>query len=204
MKTLAALLCFAASLTPCRAADPNMTQQERDQVIQLLKDSQAEFVNAVSSLSDEQWKWKPAPNRWSVAEVSEHILLAEGMLFAKVQEALASPPNPDWEKKTAGKTEFILKVMAPRMGKAQAPEEIQPRGNLTRAEIMSRFAEVRANTMQFAQQTQIALKEHTAEHPFPVFGTLNAYQWLIYIPLHNMRHDKQIEEVKSTPGFPAR
>jgi DinB family protein len=181
-----------------------MTQQERDQVIQLLKDSQTEFVQAVSSLSDDQFKWKPAPNRWSVAEVSEHILLAEGMLFAKVQEALAGPPNPDWDKKTAGKTEFILKVMAPRMGKAQAPEEIQPRGNLTRAEIMSRFAEVRANTLQFAERTEVALKEHTAEHPFPVFGTLNAYQWLIYIPLHNMRHDKQIEEVKSTPGFPAK
>lgn len=207
MKTPTTLLCLAAAISlssPVHAADPNMTQQERDQVIQLLKDSQTEFVQAVSSLSDDQFKWKPAPNRWSVAEVSEHILLAEGMLFAKVQEALAGPPNPEWDKKTAGKTEFILKVMAPRMGKAQAPEEIQPRGNLTRAEIMSRFAEVRANTLQFAEHTQVALKEHTAEHPFPVFGTLNAHQWLIYIPLHNMRHDKQIEEVKSTPGFPAK
>jgi hypothetical protein len=207
MKIVTTLLCLAATLSlagPLRAADANMTQQERDQVIQLLKDSQTEFVQAVTNLSDEQWKWKPAPNRWSVAEVSEHILLGEGMLFAKMQEALASAPNPDWEKKTAGKTEFILKVMAPRLGKAQAPEDIQPRGNLTRAEIMSRFAEVRANTLQFAEQTQIALKEHTSEHPFPVFGTLNAYQWLIYIPLHNMRHDKQIEEVKSTPGFPAK
>jgi len=26
----------------------------------------------------------------------------------------------------------------------------------------------------------------------------------MYIPLHNMRHDKQIEEVKSTPGFPGK
>ena len=204
MKTLAALLCLSASLPLCRAADANITQQERNQAIQLLKDSQTEFVQAVSNLSDEQWKWKPAPDRWSVAEVSEHILLAEGMIFSKLQEALDNPPNPDWEKKTAGKTEFILKVMAPRMGKAQAPEEIQPRGNLTREQILSRFAEVRANTLQFAQQTQVALKEHTSEHPFPVFGTLNAYQWLIYIPLHNMRHDKQIEEVKSTPGFPAK
>ena len=207
MKIVTTLLCLAATLSlagPLRAADANMTQQERDQVIQLLKDSQTEFVQAVTNLSDEQWKWKPAPNRWSVAEVSEHILLGEGMLFAKMQEALASPPNSEWEKKTAGKTEFILKVMAPRLGKAQAPEDIQPRGNLTRAEIMNRFAEVRSNTLQFAEQTQVALKEHTSEHPFPVFGTLNAYQWLIYIPLHNMRHDKQIEEVKSTPGFPAK
>ena len=207
MKILTTSLCLVSALCltgPLLAAEANMTQQEHDQVIQLLKDSRTEFVQAVTNLSDEQWKWKPAPNRWSVAEVSEHILLGDGMLFAKMQEALASAPNPDWEKKTAGKTEFILKVMAPRLGKAQAPEDIQPRGNLTRAEIMNRFAEVRSNTLQFAEQTQIALKEHTSEHPFPVFGTLNAYQWLIYIPLHNMRHDKQIEEVKSTPGFPAK
>jgi hypothetical protein len=208
MKIPVLTLCLATTVLalprPARAADPNMSQQERDQIVQLLKDSQAEFVQAVSSLSDEQWKWKPTPARWSVAEVSEHILLAEGLLFAKMQEALANPPKPDWEKKTAGKTEFILKVMAPRLGKAQAPEDIQPRGNLTREEIMTRFAQVRANTLQFAQETKVALKEHTSEHPFPIFNTLNAYQWLIYIPLHNQRHDKQIEEVKSTPGFPGK
>jgi hypothetical protein len=48
----------------------------------------------------------------------------------------------------------------------------------------------------------VPLKEHTVDHPFPIFGTLNAYQWLIYIPLHNMRHDQQIAEVKASPGFP--
>jgi hypothetical protein len=29
---------------------------------------------------------------------------------------------------------------------------------------------------------------------------LNGYHWLIYAPLHMMRHDKQIAEVKATPG----
>ena len=31
---------------------------------------------------------------------------------------------------------------------------------------------------------------------------LNGYQWLIYAPLHTMRHDKQIAEVKATPEYP--
>jgi hypothetical protein len=35
-----------------------------------------------------------------------------------------------------------------------------------------------------------------------VFNTLNAYQWLIYIPLHNFRHNRQIEEVMANPNFP--
>jgi hypothetical protein len=48
------------------------------------------------------------------------------------------------------------------------------------------------------------LKEHNSDHPFPVFKTLNAYQWLLYIPLHNLRHDQQIAEVKATPGYPSK
>jgi hypothetical protein len=199
MKTLT-LVLFAACLLP--AQDANMTPQERANVIQLLNDSRKEMIDAVKDLTDEQWKWKPAPDRWSVGEVAEHIVLAEGSLFGRMQVALDSPPNPDWEKKTAGKTELILKVMAPRLGKAQAPEAIVPQGKLTRAEVMARFDEVRGRTLRFAEETRVALKEHTSEHPFPIFGTLNAYQWLIYIPLHNMRHDKQIEEVKGTEGFP--
>ena len=46
------------------------------------------------------------------------------------------------------------------------------------------------------------MKDHTTEHPFPVFNTLNAYQWLVYIPMHNLRHDLQIAEVKASPGYP--
>jgi len=199
MKPAVIALALASVL---HAADPHMTAQERTQLIQNLKDGRKEFVDAVSSLTDEQWKWKPTPERWSVGEVAEHILLAEGSLWAKMQDALKNPADPDWEKKTAGKTELLLRVMAPRLGKAQAPEEIVPSGKMARAEIMSGFAQARAQTLRFAEETQLPLKEHIAPHPFPIFNPLNAYQWVLYIPLHNMRHDKQIEEVKATPGFP--
>jgi hypothetical protein len=40
------------------------------------------------------------------------------------------------------------------------------------------------------------------KHPFPVFRTLNAYQWLLLIAHHLKRHNRQIEEVKATPGYP--
>jgi len=202
MRIAAVALFLAPALLP--AADAHMTPQERTQLVQYLKDSQKEFLAAVSNLSDEQWKWKPAPERWSVGECAEHILLSEGALFSKMEEALKNPASEDWEAKTGPKTAIILQVMAPRLGKAQAPEEIQPSGKMPRAEIMSKYAEVRGRTLKFAEETQVALKEHVAPHPFPIFNPLNAYQWILYIPLHNMRHDKQIEEVKATAGFPAK
>jgi hypothetical protein len=73
---------------------------------------------------------------------------------------------------------------------------------MSREEVIQRYKDQRARAIQFAEETQVALKEHTVDHPFPVFGTLNAYQWLIYVPLHNMRHNQQIAEVKASPGFP--
>ena len=181
-----------------------MSELQRDQAVKWLHESQKEFMDLVTPLSDEQWKWKPSPERWSVGECAEHIMLSETLLFSKVQDALAHDPNPDWEKKTAGKTDFLLKVMAPRLGKAVAPEPIQPHSIVARAEVMSQFAEVRAKTLEFATTSKAPLNDHTSEHPFPVFNTLSAYQWLIYIPLHNERHDKQIQEVMATPGFPAK
>ena len=73
---------------------------------------------------------------------------------------------------------------------------------MSRADIMTLLKDGRAKSLKFIETTDLPLKAHTLDHPFPVFGTLNAYQWLIYIPLHNMRHDQQIAEVKASPGFP--
>jgi uncharacterized damage-inducible protein DinB len=184
------------------AADAHMTTEERTKVLHWLDESRQEFLASIDGVSEEQWKWKPAPERWSVGETAEHIVLAEAMLFENVRKAMSSPANPAWEEQTKGKTEFIVKVMAPRLGKAQAPEPIVPRNGLTQAQVRERFEQQRAEIVKFTSDTNLALKEHTVVHPFPVFGTLNAYQWLIYVPLHTQRHDKQIAEVKATAGYP--
>ena len=200
---LLALTALLATL-PLLAADPHMTDAERTQVLKWLNESHDEFFSSIQGLSDAQWKWKPAPARWSVGETAEHIVLAEAMLFDNAQKAMSEPPNPNWEEQTKGKTEFIIRVMPSRQGKAVAPEPIVPRQGLTYAQVKERFEKQRVAILKFASDTQLPLKEHTAEHPFPIFGTLNAYQWLIYVPLHTIRHDKQIAEVKATPGYPAK
>jgi hypothetical protein len=182
--------------------DPNMTAEDRAKVVKLLKDSHKQTLDLMEGLSEEQLKFKPAPEKWSVLEVAEHIYLAEGLLFGSVEKALAEKQNPEWETKTKGKTEFLERVMVSRDRKATAPESIVPSGKLRRDEVIAKLKESRAKSLKFAEETKLPLKAHTLDHPFPVFNTLNAYQWLIYIPLHNIRHNKQIEEVKSDTNFP--
>ncbi|HLK18049.1 MAG TPA: DinB family protein [Bryobacteraceae bacterium] len=199
MRPLAVSLIF--SWAAC-AGDATITPAERAHAIQLLKDSEKEFLSLIDGLSDAQWTYKSSPDRWSVGETAEHIMLADARLFGGVQRALASPANPEWESKTRGKSEFLEKALLDRSHKAQAPEPIQPHANISRDEIIARYKEDREKVIQFIEETDAPLKEHTADHPFPIFGTLNAYQWTIYIPLHNLRHNQQIAEIKASAGFP--
>jgi hypothetical protein len=71
---------------------------------------------------------------------------------------------------------------------------------LTRAALLARFKEQRAKVTAYVRDTDRPLKAHTAANPF--FGDLNAHQWLLYIPLHHIRHNQQIAEVKASPGYP--
>ena len=193
----------ANAFTSPPAGDGKLTPEEKAKAIKMLIDSQNEFLSYVEKLSDAQWNARPIPFKWTAGETAEHIALSEGLLFGAMERALAAPVNPDWETKTNGKEKILDNILAARMGKAQAPEPIQPlKRKMSRAEIMTMYKEGRAKTLKFIETTDQPLKAHTLDHPFPVFGTLNAYQWLLYIPAHNFRHNKQIAEVINNPAFP--
>ena len=171
-----------------------LTAEERAHVVQLLHDSQTEFLELTSSLSDAQWIAQPAAERWSVEQIAEHLVLGEAAMLGKIAEALAHPPDPDWEAEDARKSKFVERVLPDRSRKATAPPRLHPHHGWTREETIARYREGRAKTLQFVAELDQPLKRHLAEHPFPIFNMLNAYHWLLYIPLHNARHNQQIAE----------
>lgn len=182
-----------------------MTSEEREHVMQLLQESEKQYLSSIQDINQTQWAWKPAPDRWSVGQTAEHILQSEVILFRALQRATQSQADPDWEIKTAGKTELIERLMPDRSQKAEAPAPTRPQGlclSLSKDDLVRRFHELRAEIVKFARETQIPLEEHTAEHPFPILATLNAYQWLLLVPLHHMRHLQQIVEIKTSPEYP--
>ena len=187
----------ARAQTP--APDAAMTRVERAELIDLLHKSEKEFLDAVESVSDAQWTFKAGADRWSIGEVAEHIVLAEAGLFTAATRSLAAPADDKWDA-TVGKTDLLKRAIPNRATKVDAPQEIRPRGGLTRAQVMARFKEQRARTLAFAQETEAPLKAHTSPNPF--FGAINGHQLLLYIPLHNLRHDQQIAEVKTAPDYP--
>jgi DinB superfamily len=144
-------------------------------------------------------KFKPAPDRWSVAETLEHIALAEDFIFQNVtQKVMKAPAGP--AGRDATKIDGMVLAMIPdRSHKAQAPPPLVPTGRWSPAETLDHFLKSRARTIEFMQSTP-DLREHVTDSPLG--QPLDAYEWVLFIAAHSERHTKQILEVKADPNFP--
>ena len=183
------------------AVAQTLSVDERKFLIDLLEANAKKFLDDIEHVSDEQWKFKPASNAWSVGEVSEHITLSEGLLYSIVQKTLVAPPDDEKAKTLAGNEKQLLVSVMDRSVKAQAPEVIKPTGRfVTKKELIEAFKIARAQTIDYVKTTQDPLKNHVARHP--AFGELTTYQWLVFIAGHANRHVAQLEEVKANINFP--
>ncbi|HTQ55837.1 MAG TPA: DinB family protein [Bryobacteraceae bacterium] len=178
-----------------------LTAEERAHLRQLLRDSEDVFLDLVGGVSDAQWTAAPADGGWSVQQTVEHLVLGEIAMLSRVEQALASPASADWASEDARKTRFLGAVLPDRSRKAVAPELLQPSRGWSREESLARFRKGRQRTLDLVAQLEGPVKDHLAEHPFPIFNRLNVHHWLLYIPLHNVRHNQQIAEaVKRIPA----
>ena len=202
----ASLVCGQSSPAPAAskstAESSTLTKEERDRAVEYLKQTQKDFLAATDGLSDAQWKFKAAPDRWSIAETAEHIAVAEGMIWKLVSEKIMkSPPAPEKRAEAQGKDETIVNAVPERTRKAQAPEMLQPSGKwATQAALTKDFEALRNQEIAFLQETKEDLRNRFEEHPF--LKTMDAYQWLLFNGAHSKRHTAQILEVKADPKFP--
>lgn len=179
-----------------------VTKEERKAGVKYLKYTQKLFLDSVKGLSEEQLKWKPAPDKWSVFEVSEHIALAESFIFDLINgQIMKAPADPT---KTSEVTMQQIQTMVPdRTNKFQAPEPIRPDKApwTSMADTLAAFKQRRATTIGFMESGNDDMRERFFMNP--AFNKeMDAYLWIAFLSAHTERHVKQILEVKANPDFP--
>jgi uncharacterized damage-inducible protein DinB len=195
-------LPLVAQAQTAAAEKSTLTVQEREAAAKYLEETRLKFLDSIKDLSEEQWKFKAAPDRWSVAEVAEHIAISEETLLKLVsQQIMKSPAVPEKKEAAKGREEMLRKALVNRGVKVQAPEMLKPTNRwATRDELVKAFNASRGQTMEYIKTTQEDLRSHFGPHP--VFKDLDAYQWLILVAGHSERHTLQILEVKADANFP--
>lgn len=182
------------------AASPSLTAADRQKAMDYLEKTKRGVLEATSGLSEAQWNFKAGPDRWSIAEVTEHIAAAEDLLLGSVEEQVLKAPARTEQEDVAAIDAFVLKAIPDRTHKAQAPEPLKPTNRFGSPEAARKhFAESREKTEELLKFRQ-DLREHVTDSPLG--KKLDAYEWILFTAAHSERHTKQIDEVKADPNFP--
>src|SRR5438093_12548362 len=156
-----ALLLSALLFLGSAAFGQALTQGDRERSVKYLQQTRDGVVAATKGLSEAQMKFKPAPDRWSVAETLEHIALAEDYIFGNVTANIMKAPAGAADRDTPKLDAMILAAVPDRSQKRQAPGPLVPTNRWTPADTLAHFEKSRANTIQFLQSTQ-DLREHVS------------------------------------------
>lgn len=194
---LALLLIFA--ILPIQGQN-TLTKEERKRAENVLENSRTELTNAVKGLSAEQLAYKPSEDAWSIADCVEHLAVSEGMMNQMIQQSLTAPPDPAVVQKASMADNELYALITDRSSKIKTAAPMEPKNTYqTYKDTYKAYDKQRNETLKFVRTTKADLRRHFSSFPF---GQADAYQMLLFIAGHNMRHLDQINEIKASPGFP--
>jgi uncharacterized damage-inducible protein DinB len=160
-------------------------------------------LGAAAAVPDDRFTERPAPQRWSAAEVCEHLHLVErgcARLIGKLAaEARASGHRAETDTASvlgALDGSDLLDRSTPR----EAPERVAPKGTLSREEVLRALEESRAELRRAMEVADgLALGDVRGVHPR--LGEIDLYQWILFVGHHEARHAPQMAEIASQLGI---
>ena len=193
-----AALTLAFLLGAHGAAAQTLTPGERAALVASLTATHEQLLTLTDRLTPEQWTFKPAPDRWSVGEVAEHLLLSERGITQIIEGPLMQ--NPRGDSTIESKAADITAVMLDRSRTFNAPAQAQPQGqHSTPATFRDAWTPERQATIELVE-SEVKLHDYALQNP--TAGVIDGHDWLVFLVTHNQRHLLQMEEVMRHPDFP--
>jgi uncharacterized damage-inducible protein DinB len=167
------------------------------ELVEALDQRRADLMRAVNEVPASARNRRPAEDRWSVAEVLEHLALVEENVAPMVrrlaadQAASGGGAEPD---STSVAETFDWGFMLDRSRKRVAREAMQPRSGIDAAAAWTHLERARQLTHETLRELDGAALGNVSA-PHPALGPLNGYQWFLFLAAHEGRHTAQIREI---------
>lgn len=166
------------------------------EILNCLETELAGLRAAVESVPPERRQERPAPDRWSVAEVLEHLAAVEQVVLKVCTRQLAAAREAGLASEI--ETTSILDMLPPervanRERRLKSPENLRPTGT----DAATAWSQIEATRVQFTELVKSCdgFAIGRIAFPHPAFGELNMYQWLLFAAGHHARHAAQIREI---------
>ncbi|OFW10714.1 MAG: hypothetical protein A3H96_22465 [Acidobacteria bacterium RIFCSPLOWO2_02_FULL_67_36] len=167
------------------------------ELIEHLDSSHRGLLQAIEDVPAAGRERRPGPDRWSVAEILQHLALIEGGLARILGEALESARaaglGPERDTSPVIDPEE-MRMLLDRTRRFPAPGPAHPKPGVTAAEALAAFeSSHRRLRAVLLSGDGLALGE--VVHVHPAFGPLTFYKWFAFTGGHETRHTAQMREV---------
>lgn len=195
---LLTLLVTLALTVSASQAQKLWTESDRTYTVDNLKRTRDELTRETENLTDAQWHFHESPDRWSIAEVVEHLALWEIIWAREIGMGIRSTPRPDLIATSSPDSyyhDFIMENKA-----HVSPDFSRPTGFIHGKNNLTFFQRLRDQAIGFADTTQADMRAQ-----FELTATKyprNMHQVYIYQWGHVDRHLRQIRKVKAHSNYP--
>ena len=164
------------------------------ELLEYLDEQRSVLKSAFESIPPEMRDRAPGPERWSAANIVEHLAIVE----ARISKLLSGRIEQDRAGLSAQtSTGPILptidyKRMHDRSTRVKAPETALPTG-IDAASAWTALEDA-GSMMRAMLIANDGLALSSVTHPHPRFGVLSVYEWVALLGAHEVRHADQIRE----------
>ena len=156
----------------------------------------ADLLATVAAAPKDRLTRHPAPGRWSIAEVLEHLVIVEkkttSLFVNLIEKGVADHIGPET---STGPILMAIDTrrITDRTRRVTSPQSFLPSGKPSPDESLKALDEAhREFKLACARGDGLALTKVVDRHPW--LGPLNAYEWIAFVAAHMARHTEQIRE----------
>ncbi|MCB1141344.1 MAG: DinB family protein [Leptospiraceae bacterium] len=175
--------------TPTEMAHP-------DEIVEIWQTNRKQILEILDSISDEDLLKEPEGGGWSISEVLEHIYLSQWNIVRSVPVVL----NKKFGMDTDEQPDLDYRKMAIGLSRPSGfknPEVVAPLNKFKKDELKALLEKSEKKMLDVLKnKTKEDLTKRGMEHP--AFGTLNLFNYLWVMSLHEGLH---LYAIKKRVGF---
>lgn len=153
-----------------------------------LVSARLDLLDAIAGVSEQQARWKPSANDWSIEETLRHQLVSSRGVIGII-EALAVSHAPGEDAVYDSPGDLTAHEFAPPFEGSFAA---------LRADFLAHSIDFASLPLRLPAEPD---RERAFEHIY--FGPLTSVAWFAFQRIHDGAHLRQIREILEAPGYPA-
>lgn len=159
--------------------------------IKINEEARTALLKEVQEVSDHYLNLQPADGGWSIKQILEHLYLMEHSVVDIIKKELTSGEDKEAKQRK-------IELTVDRTVKVDAPDYLVPSDDVAALKEMTEKLEQSHFALQQLAEAydEEVFAKKALDHP--AFGKMNLAQWILFVGYHEMRHTKQIQEVKAS------